>query len=124
MTAVRVEDRRSSAEERAEKAARARSWSFQALALVLLSALVVVASSGVRHRLAEAVATVCVVGGFIAAPLLTITAWIGLALPQRVPLHSASNPLFVAAIIWLALAFIGAHLHQGARSSHRSPDLD
>jgi uncharacterized membrane protein YGL010W len=63
----------------------------------------------------EAGATLCVAGGFIAAPFLTLAAWIGLALPQRMVLHQASTALFVIAILWMAAALIGAHLHHNRR---------
>lgn len=79
----------------------------------------VVANPQARHWLVEASATVCVMGGFLAAPVLTVAAWIGLALPERVPLHQASTPLFLIAVIWLALALIGAHLHH---AQHPTPD--
>jgi hypothetical protein len=85
-----------------------------ALAMPLLLALT---APQARHWLAEAGATLCVAGGFIAAPFLTLTAWIGLALPPQVGLHQASSALFVIAIIWIAAALIGAHLHH----SHQAP---
>ncbi len=84
----------------------------QGLPLVLAPAIAFVASTQVRHWLGELMATVCVVGGFIAAPLLTVAAWVGLALPARVPLHQASTTLFLIAVIWLALALISAHCYQ------------
>jgi hypothetical protein len=81
-------------------------------ALALLGVLLVLlASEEARHWIAEAAATICVVGGFIAAPVLTITAWIGMVTPKMLPLHHLSTFLFLVAIIWLAVAFIGAHLH-------------
>ncbi|MGO8946609.1 MAG: hypothetical protein ACLQUY_02875 [Ktedonobacterales bacterium] len=80
--------------------------------LALMGIFLVFLSSGVaRHWIGESAATVCVVGGFIAAPILTITAWIGMAVPNLLLLHRMSTPLFLVAVIWLALALIGAHLH-------------
>ena len=79
--------------------------------------LVFLTSEEVRHWIAEAAATFCVVGGFIAAPVLTITAWIGMIAPKLLLLHHLSTLLFLVAIIWLALAFIGAHLHH----AHQQP---
>lgn len=83
----------------------------QALPLILAPAMALIASTHVRHWLGEVMATVCVVGGFIAAPLLTVAAWIGLALPPNMPLHRASTTLFLVAVIWLALALISAHCY-------------
>lgn len=82
------------------------------LILSAASTLVLIATNPqVRHWLVEAFATFCVLGGFLAAPLLTVLAWIGLALPEHIPLHQASTTLFLIAIIWMALALISAHLH-------------
>lgn len=94
----------------------------QGLPLVLAPAIAFIASTQVRHWLGELMATVCVVGGFVAAPLLTVTAWVGLALPARMPLHRASTTLFLVAVIWLALALISAHCYQQIQP--RQPDED
>src|SRR5262249_49619988 len=64
-----------------------------------------------RRWLLDASATLCVLGGFMTAPLLTQLAWIGLMLPARAPLHSLASTLLVIAIIWLSLALISAHIH-------------
>lgn len=90
---------------------RARHALPLALAAFLAWLALVVANPQARHWLAEASATLCVLGGFLAAPVLTVAAWIGLALPERMPLHRASTTLFLVAVIWMALALIGAHLH-------------
>jgi hypothetical protein len=91
-------------------------------ALALVGVLLVLLSSGsARHWIAESAATVCVLGGFIAAPILTITAWIGMIAPNLLLLHRVSNLLSLIALIWLALAFISAHLHhsrQQAQEDH------
>lgn len=86
---------------------------FAALALPLLA----LAAPQARHWLAETGATLCVAGGIIAAPVLTLAAWIGLALPPRMLLHQASTALFLVAIIWVAAALIGAHLHHDRRAA-------
>src|SRR5262245_3447403 len=64
-----------------------------------------------RRWLAEASATLCVLGGFTTAPLLTLLAWLGLMLPAGAPLHGAATTLLVIAIIWLSLALVSAHMH-------------
>lgn len=89
--------------------------SAQTLWAMALPFLLLLVSVQTRHWLTEVAATICVVGGFIAAPLLTLAAWIGLALPESLPLHQASPTLFMVAIIWLALALVSAHLHQDAQ---------
>ena len=86
--------------------------------------LVPLASQATRHWLVEAGATLCVAGGFIAAPFLTVTAWIGLALPRRVLLHQASTALFLIAILWMAAALIGAHLHHHHQPAHAAGGPD
>ena len=81
-------------------------------ALALVGIFLVLLSSGAaRDWIAESAATICVVGGFIAAPILTITAWIGMIAPNLLLLHRVSTQLFLIALIWMALAFISAHLH-------------
>lgn len=92
----------------------------QGLPLIFAPVVALVANTQVRHWLGELMATVCVVGGFIAAPLLTVAAWVGLALPARMPLHQASTTLFLVAVIWLALALISAHCYQ--QMQQRQPD--
>jgi hypothetical protein len=81
--------------------------------------LVLLSSVEARHWIAESAATICVVGGFIAAPILTIAAWIGMMAPNVLLLHRISTPLFLAAIIWLALAFMSAHLHHSRQRTRQ-----
>ena len=88
--------------------------------LALTGVALVLFSSGLaRHWIAELAATVCVLGGFIAAPILTIMAWIGLMAPSLMLLHRASTPLFLVAVVWLALALIGAHIHHSREQAGR-----
>jgi hypothetical protein len=93
-----------------------------ALALVGIL-LVLLWSEAARHWIAESAATFCVVGGFIAAPILTITAWIGMIAPNLLLLHRASTLLFLIALIWLALAFISAHLHHSRQQAQEDHHL-
>ena len=90
-------------------------WILVSAEIVLV---VLLSSEDVRHKIGESAATICVVGGFFAAPILTITAWIDMIAPEILPLHHLSTPLFLIAIIWLALAFIGAHLHHSRQLTH------
>lgn len=79
--------------------------------LALAPIVLILVSATARHWLVEALATICVVGGFVAAPLLTVAAWIGLVLPNDMPLHHFSSTLFAVALIWVSVAVLGAHVH-------------
>ena len=85
--------------------------SSHAVVLTIVPIVLMLASSTARHWIVEALATICVLGGFVAAPLLTVVAWIGFVLPDRVPLHHVSSTLFVVALLWLSVAVLGAHIH-------------
>lgn len=74
-------------------------------------------SHALRHSLALLLANVCIVGGVIAAPIVSVLAWIGMVLPEQSILHHAANVLFAVALVWLALAIVGAH----AQASERHP---
>jgi hypothetical protein len=93
-------------------------------AILVTSLLIPLTSDTTRHWLVEVGATLCVAGGFIAAPFLTLAAWIGLALPRRVLLHEASTALFMVAILWMAAALIGAHLHHHRHPAHATGPAD
>ncbi|HZC79230.1 MAG TPA: hypothetical protein VE258_15865 [Ktedonobacterales bacterium] len=80
--------------------------------------LLALANPHFRQWLAQAVGSACVIGGFFAAPLLTLVAWLGLMLPERVALHQASTTLFAAALIWVVLAVASAHV-QAHRRQHK-----
>ncbi len=59
--------------------------------------------------MAHSLANVCVLGGVVGAPCISILAWVGMALPTKAPLHQAAPTLMTGALIWLALAIVGAH---------------
>ena len=84
-----------------------------ALPLVVLPMLTLLLSSQARHWVVEAIATVCVLGGFILAPVLTLVAWVGMMVPEYMPLHQLSSPFFAVALIWICAALVGAHVHHG-----------
>jgi len=75
----------------------------------LTLAVVVLARESPRHWLAMALTNVCIVGGVVAAPVVSLAGWVGMALPPRAPLHAAAPMLFTTALIWLCLAIVGAH---------------
>ncbi|MFI5272947.1 MAG: hypothetical protein ACHQ4H_07945 [Ktedonobacterales bacterium] len=116
MRSIRPEEQRSHAKDISRDHKSFVSRSRQHLMVLFAPLFLLLASAGPRHWLAQAVATFCVAGGFVAAPFLTVTAWIGLALPPQVLLHRASTALFLMAIIWMAAALIGAHLHHHRHS--------
>lgn len=74
-------------------------------------------SAAARHSAALALANVCILGGVVAAPVVSLVGWIGMLLPEHTPLHSAAPALFLAALIWLGLAFVSAHLRGAGRES-------
>ena len=91
-----------------------------ALPVAILPVFTLLLSSQARHWVAEAITTVCVLGGFILAPVLTLTAWVGMVLPERMPLHRISTLLFAVALIWIGAALVGAHVHNGIARRHES----
>ena len=84
-----------------------RIWS--AILIVCVVALLVLASSASRHWLSTSFAYVAIVGGIVAAPIISVVAWIGVALPVHAPLHQAAPTLFIGALLWMAMAFVSAH---------------
>lgn len=87
-----------------------------ALSVLVLPLLALLVSSQARHWVAETITTVCVLGGFVLAPVLTLLAWVGMALPAHMPLHQVSTPLFAVALIWTCAALVGAHVHHAITS--------
>ena len=62
------------------------------LALVgVMITLLALSRDSVRHSFGMALANVCIVGGVIAAPIVSLVGWIGMALPARTPLHAAAD---------------------------------
>jgi hypothetical protein len=89
-------------------------------ALILAPCIALLASPQVRHWLVEATANLLVLGGFIAAPILTVIAWVGLMLPAHLPLHRLSSTLFIVALVWVAGGLLIAHmLHDKAIPSEK-----
>jgi hypothetical protein len=82
-------------------------------------ALATVLDARRRVWLAEWSAIVCVVGGFLAAPLLSLLAFVGLMLPSKTALHRTAETLFIISIVWLSLALVSAHIHH---DRHHQPD--
>ena len=90
-----------------------------ALPHVARPALATVLDARRRVWLAEWSAILCVVGGFLAAPLLSLLAWIGLLLPSSTALHRTAETLFIISIVWLSLALVTAH---SQHDRHHQPE--
>lgn len=105
-----------------ERAARLRAR-MAALPQASAPALDALVGRRARHLASEAWTTLCVVGGFLAAPLLTILAFVGLALPGGAPLHHMATTLLLVAVVWLGLALVGAHVHQDSLD-HGEAEVD
>ncbi|HKV85523.1 MAG TPA: hypothetical protein VJN88_13265 [Ktedonobacterales bacterium] len=90
---------------------RLRQVTHQAV-LILVLYVALLTSPQVRHWVVEATANLLVLGGFIAAPILTVIAWVGLMLPAHLPLHRLSSTLFVVALVWVAGGLLIAHVLQ------------
>lgn len=84
-----------------------RIWSALLIALLVIIGLLVSATS--RHWLIAAAANVTIIGGIVAAPVVSLIGWVGVVLPAKTPLHQAAPALFIGAILWMVMAFISAH---------------
>jgi hypothetical protein len=95
----------------------ARSWrTWISSGWGVLTALLAVVSSlmlnpGWRHWAGHLLTNVFILGGIVAAPLVSVLGWIGVALPPRSVLHEVAPTLFVGALIWLLVAIVAAHAH-------------
>jgi hypothetical protein len=104
---ARILARKASHEGQVQSLFIRRIWS--ALLILLVVALIVLANSASRHWLATSFANIAIVGGITAAPIISLVAWIGVALPVHAPLHQAAPTLFIGALLWMAMAFVSAH---------------
>jgi hypothetical protein len=104
---------------RAAHAGRIGALGLWQVALASLTvAMGLLTNETVRHWLGLALANVCIVGGVVAAPIVSLLAWVGMALPEHAPLHTAAPVLFTIALIWLCIAIVGAHAHSAATQRH------
>lgn len=84
-----------------------RVWS--ALLLALVFAIGVLSHPTSRHWVSAVFAYIAIVGGIVAAPVISLVAWIGVSLPAHAPLHQAAPTLFIGAILWMVMGFVSAH---------------
>lgn len=86
----------------------------------ILAALIVLAASPMaRHWLPVIVANVCILGGIVAAPVMSVVAWIGLVLPTHALLHQIAPVLVAASLVWFGMAIVGAHALQLAPGNQK-----
>jgi hypothetical protein len=89
--------------ETTQRSQQALTWSAMGALVTAVTGLMT------RQMLARTLANVCILGGIVGAPFISMLAWIGMVLPTTAPLHQAAPTLMTGALIWLALAIIGAH---------------
>jgi hypothetical protein len=90
-------------------------WSALLTLLALLGSTVT--STVTRQWLTVALANACILGGILVAPLVSVIAWIGLALPSQALLHQLAPILVTGSLIWFGLAIAGAHaFHRDQRA--------
>lgn len=75
-----------------------------------------------RRRVASSAANVGILGGIVCTPFVSMFAWVGMVLPTQTALHQLAPALMTVAVIWLALAIIGAHACRTDRCG-RAPTL-
>jgi len=69
--------------------------------------------------LVAALGNVCILGGILAAPVVSMVAWVGMVLPGKALLHQIAPALMTTALIWLAAAIVGAHVVRLRRRATR-----
>jgi hypothetical protein len=84
-----------------------RIWS--ALLILVVVVLGLLANVTYRQWILAALANIAIIGGIVAAPVISLVAWIGVILPVHAPLHQASPTLFIGALLWMMMGFISAH---------------
>jgi hypothetical protein len=62
-----------------------------------------------RRWLASALANICILGGILGAPVVSVVAWVGLALPTQHLLHQMAPMLVTGSLIWFGVAIACAH---------------
>lgn len=75
----------------------------------LLALLTGQSSQAARQWLTHTAANVCILGGIVCSPFISMLAWVGMVLPTQAALHQLAPVLMTASLIWLALAIIAAH---------------
>jgi hypothetical protein len=84
-----------------------RLWSALLIALMVMISLL--ANPAYRHWVLTALSNIVIIGGILAAPVISLVAWIGVTLPSHAPLHQAAPTLFIGALLWMAMGIVSAH---------------
>jgi hypothetical protein len=84
-----------------------RVWSALLIALMVMISLL--ANPAYRQWVLSALSNIAILGGILAAPVISLVAWIGVTLPSHAPLHQAAPTLFIGALLWMAMGIVSAH---------------
>lgn len=106
--------------QRGRRQPRYVAWLNAALASLLFFA----ASPFARHWLTEIVSNVCILGGIVAAPVVSMVAWIGLVLPTHALLHRLAPALVATSLIWFCMAIVGSHALRLDQRRHADESAD
>jgi len=80
----------------------------------LLALLMRLGGPVTRHWLAN----ICILGGILATPVVSVVAWIGLALPTQAVLHQIAPMLVAGSLVWFGVAIACAHACRFDRLDH------
>ena len=106
--------------EQSNEPTRARRLLSAALFSAVISAL---ARSTTRQVVVYHAATVGILGGVVCTPVISVLAWVGMVLPEKATLHQLAPMLMTAALVWLALAIVLAHVCRPSRQRRGSGAL-
>ena len=93
-----------------------RLWS--ALLIALMVTISLLANPAYRQWVLTALSNIAIIGGILAAPVISLVAWIGVTLPSHAPLHQAAPTLFIGALLWMAMGIVSAHARRESSASN------
>jgi len=70
-----------------------------------------------RHWVLTVLSNIAIIGGILAAPVISLVAWIGVTLPTHAPLHQAAPTLFIGALLWMAMGIVSAHARRDGHAN-------
>jgi hypothetical protein len=92
------------------------SWGKLTALLAAANGLMLTMNPAWRHWAGHMLANIFILGGIVAAPLVSMVGWIGVALPAHNGLHEVAPTLFLGALIWLVAAIVAAHANSRRNS--------